>query len=170
MPKMKDSGASAAAIAFVTQGTYQRDIVQLTGQAWTAGTEFEIGDISDVIIADTADKDELFSWIRFQGYVYINSTIGIFEWMVLRQETADALPDLNTNSVVEELQKDKRILARGFYMTAYPSYQPPPKIKFELYKVPLRYGEEIRLVFRPLVTTADQGTVQGLLEWRQVGV
>lgn len=169
-PKMKDSGASAAAIAFVTQGTYQRDIISLTGQAWTAGTEFEIADVSDVIIADTADKDELFSWVRGQMYIFISGSAAAFEWMLLRQDTADGLPDLNTNSVVEELQKDKRILARGFYLTATHSYQPPPKVKFEVYKVPLRYGEELRLVVRPLSTTADQGTVYGLLEWRQVGV
>ena len=161
---------SSSSLSYVTQGTYQRELVELEAQAWTEGTEFEVAAISNNIVAATENRDDLFSWVKFQGYLFIWATVGQFEWMVLRMESGDGLPNLNDNGVVEALQKDKRILKRGFYMTANAGYEVPPKIKFELFNVKLRYGEEIRLVIRPMETTADAGQVKGILEWRQVGV
>jgi hypothetical protein len=159
-----------SAVSYVTQGTYQREIVGLTAQAWTTGTEFELGTVSDNIVADTADRDELFSWVRLQVALWIGSAYNIYEWMVLRMDSADALPNLNDSATVEGLQKDKRILSRGLEWNPNITYGRPRVVKVELYNVKLRYGEEIRFVVRPLVTTAASGEVQGLLEWRQVGV
>lgn len=165
----KSGSFSTTAVSYVTQGTYQREIVNTTAQAWTLGTEFEIPTISDNIVAATANKDELFSWIRANLMVYISGAQMIYEWMLLRMDSADALPDLNTSSVVEELQKDSRILARGFEHIPNGYYAGMRRIKFEKYNLKLRYGEELRLVIRPLTTTADAGTIHGLFEWRQVG-
>lgn len=158
-----------ASVSYVTQGTYQRELIASTSQAWTAGTEFEVSTVSDNIVADTADRDEMFSWVRGMLMFYITAASNIYEWMVLRMDSGDALPDLNSSSVVEALQKDKRILSRGFEYVTHPTYNVPKKVKFELYNIKLRYGEEIRFVVRPLVTTADAGNIYGMLEWRQVG-
>lgn len=159
-----------ASVSYVTQGTYQRELIASTGQAWTAGTEFEVATVSDNIVADTADRDEMYSWVRGMMMLYISAAANIYEWMVLRMDSGDALPDLNTSSVVEALQKDKRILCRGYEYCTHPTYNPPKRVKFELFNVKLRYGEELRFVVRPLITTADAGNIYGLLEWRQVGV
>lgn len=165
----KSGSFSTTAVSYVTQGTYQREIEALSGQAWTSGTEFELETVSDNIVAATANKDELFSWVRGNYIVSISGTNMVYEWMIIRMDSADALPDLNSSSVVEALQKDKRIFARGFEYISNTTYQTPRRIKFELYNVKLRYGEELRLVIRPLSTTADAGIVNGLFEWRQVG-
>lgn len=171
MSRPSRSSAGGVAVAYVTAGTYQRDLIQAEAQAFTQGTEFEISDVSDAIVAATANKDELFSWVRGKVFKFITDGYDCYEWMVLRQNSADALPDLNDNAAVEILQKEKRIYTRGFELVPDPDSGGPVKpIKFELFNVKLRYGEEIRLVIRPLVTTAATGRYYGLIEWRQVGV
>lgn len=162
---------SRSAIEHVTKGTYQRDTVALEGQNWAQGTEFEIPDLAAVILADTADKDELFSWIRGQVFVYDNVAGWSYEWAIIKCDVGDGLQDLNDNSATEILHKEGRLFARGLAMTPGNTYGVARPIKFELFNVNLRYGEELRLVIRPLkATSAGGGYVYGIIEWRQVGV
>lgn len=167
---MGPGSPSAPSLKYVTQGTYQRDIVLTESQTWTIGTEFEVTDLSDVIIASTVSKDELFSWVRGQIFCYKTGDGFLFEWMLIRQKTADSLPDLNDNAAVELLQKEKRIFARGLVHQPAPEYSKLSAVKFEVFNVGLRYGEELRFVVRPLTAASGTGFLKGLIEWRQVGI
>lgn len=159
------------AIAHVTKGTYQREIGDSVNQTLTAGIEYELTDVASNIVAATADKAELFSWIRGFYYVWCTSQPTSFEWMLLRLDTGDANPDLDTSSVVEKLQKEKRIIKRGFLLQGDligTGGQVKP-IKFELYNLKLEYDEELRLLLRPIyASAAADNCVNGILEWRQV--
>lgn len=170
MPKKPGGSVSTASVSFVTQGTYQRDLIAMEGVAMTTGTEYEVADVSDVITATTANKDELFSWVRGLIFVYIDNLPSMHEYMLIRMKQADALPDLNDAAAVEYLQKEKRILTRGWIHQPLWTYNSLKAVKFELYNLQVPYGEELRFVVRPLTSTAANGYVRGLLEWRQVGV
>jgi hypothetical protein len=158
------------AVDFVTGGTYQRNVVNETGITFTAGTEIEGTSLASVIVADVADQDSLFSWVRGKLYIYHNSLPIIFEWMIIKCLGTDALQDLNDNAVVEKLHKESRIMARDVSYGGTPTYVPPKNIKFEFYNVKLDTGEELRLVIRPILGGAGAtGVICGLLEWREVG-
>lgn len=164
-------GTDSAAVQHVTRGTYQREIVADSGLTLTPGTEFEVNELGDNVVASTADKDELFSWVRGFLFVYDTTNHVVYEWAVVRQLSTDGLPDFNSSSAVEALHKDKKILARGMLLCPDPDSGGPVKpIKFEFYNVALRYGEELRLVIRPIQSSGGaSGRVDGLVEWRQVG-
>lgn len=158
------------AVAYVTRGTYNREIVDLSTITYTPGTEYEVEPIADNIVAATADKDELYSWVRFMAFIHDTASHLVFEWMLIKCPSADATQDLNDSDVVEKLHKDKRLFARGLLLSPDPDQGGPVKpVKFEVFNVYLPYGEELRLVIRPIQSSGGAtGRVHGVLEWRQV--
>lgn len=161
-----------SAIRHATEGTYQRAILHETVINFAEGTEYEITHLAANLVADTADKDELFTWVRGMYFVYSTSAHMSFEWILMRIDAADADPDFNSASTFERLHKEKRIFARGIILNPDPDVGGPVKpFKFEVHQVKLLYGEELRLLLRPIgVSGAADGQVVGLLEWRQQGV
>lgn len=155
---------------FVAEGTYQRTTVSVDTATFVAGTEYEVANVANLILASTANQDEMYTWIRGMMFVYDTATAMCYEWFVIRCEITDATQDLDDSTVAEALHKDKKIYARGLIMAPDPDMGGPVKpIKFEFHKVRLRYGEELRLLLRPiLVSGGATGYVKGVLEWRQV--
>lgn len=163
--------ASSQAIDWVTQGTYNRAILYQAALSQTAGTEFEVTDVATNIIADNS-RDALFSWVRIQLMViYTGADFIIDEAALIRCDKDDATQNLNDSDVMEQLQKEGRILWRGLFacgdITSGGRYA---MLKIEKYKVVLQNDEELRLLIRPYGSAADSGTyLAGLLEWREVG-
>lgn len=160
------------AVEYVTAGTYQRLTLESTGVALVKGTELELDtNISDNIRGDGV-SDALFSWIRYLGYFGTLSTYSTaIEWMLLKCLQSDGTQDLSDPAVVERLQKESRLFARGMIVNgsaeAGNGYR---KLAFEVYNVKLQLGEELRLVGRPLLAVGASNFVgYGVLEWRQVG-
>ena len=167
---MPSKARTSSAVEYVTSGTYQRQDWLATAQTQTVGTEYEIAYVSGVIVAETANKNELFSWVRGQVFLYETAQYSAFEWFLVRMDTADAIPNLDDEPTAEKLQREKRIMSRGLICQGHPTYGGLRPIKFEVFNVKLVYGEELRLIIRPLVASgAAQSTHFGLLEWRQVG-
>jgi hypothetical protein len=153
----------------MTAGTYQRELSSQTAITWTGGTETEVTALANSIVANVADQDEMWSWIRFQFYVGHSSAFMYYEYMVIKCLATDATQDLNSSSVVESLHKQSRIFARGLMYSCSSAGASKP-IKLELYNVKLEYGEELRLLIRPLHDVVGAtGMVYGLLEFRRVG-
>lgn len=155
----------------MTKGTYQREIIALSALDWVAGAEYEVTAVASNIIASTAQKDELYSWVRGTLFVY-DVTSGItYEWMLIKSVSSDATQDLNDSDVVEKLHKERRIFARGLVLVPDPDAGGPVKpISFQVYNVALPYGEELRLLLRPIRASGTaNGRIDGLIEWRQVG-
>lgn len=163
---MPGHSTSSVRTDFVTQGTYNVFRATDSGIAWTDGTEYESTRVSNQVLA--SGKDELYSWVRGQFLLYSVGSPWRYEWFVVRMNSADALPDFDTSSEVEVLQKEKRIYARGMIMAPLRTYSSIRTVKFELYNVKLRDGEELRLIIKPYGTVAD-GVVQSVMEWRKVG-
>lgn len=157
---------SNVALEHVTRGTYQRALVEETGQTWAVGTEFEAEDISDVLVA--SGKDEMFSWIRYQLWLYQTDGPCKYEWMLVRQASADPLPDMNDSSVMEYLFKEKKIFSRGLMAQTEDTYG-LRALKAELFNVKLYDGEEIRLVVRPISSVTATGVQRGIVEYRKIG-
>lgn len=157
-------------MSFVTRGTYQREVFSQLALTFAGATEDEVDAVATNIVA-SADKDELFSWVRCQFKVHSVAEAFHYEWMLIRCLSADAMQDLDDSDTMEYLQKEGRVLKRGLVSVALPNYAAARWQKFEVYNVALNDGEELRLLIRPLVgSTADAGRIYGLLEWRQVGV
>lgn len=166
------SGVSEIAVRHATEGTYQRAVLHMTGLNFVEGTEYEVSTVADVIVASTENEDELFTWVRGMYFVYSTSAHMSFEWALIKIDSADADPDLNSGTIFERLHKEKRVFARGMILNPDPDVGGPVKpFKFEVHQVKLLYGEELRLLLRPIgVSGAADGQVVGLLEWRQQGV
>lgn len=156
---------------WVTQGTYNRELIYHAAVSFTAGTEYEVTAVATNIIANDS-RDALFSWIRAQiMVVYTGADFLIMEWALLRCDKDAATQDLNDSETMELYQKQGRILHRGLFacgdITSGGSYA---RINFEKFKVVLPNDEELRLLLRPMGTTADSSTyIAGVLEWREVG-
>ena len=161
--------ASSSAVRHVTSGTYHRDIIIQRSLTFTAGTEWEVPELATNIVADDG-RDALFSWVRCVFWVYDEGTRHLYEWFVIRCDKDEALQDMNTDSVVENLHKQGRILRRDIVQVFDPEAGNIKKNKFELYNVKLDDDEELRLVVRPITTGgASAGAADGVLEWREVG-
>lgn len=157
-------------MSFVTSGTYQRTVSTSVAQDWVADTEVEVPEVA-TNIKSSATSDALFSWVRYLGYVWRSDGDYAYEWMLIRCGTGEATQDLSDASVVEALQKEGRLFARGFFANASTaSGGRPTKIAFEVYNVNLPIDNELRLVVRPLVGATDTIQYYSVLEWRQVGV
>lgn len=156
---------SSVALEHVTRGTYQREILDASTQTWAVGTEYEVSDVSDALVAST--QDEMFSWIRLQAWIY-SASIGLrYEWMLYRCLSSDGLIDMDDEEDMEYLFKQKKIFVRGLLAQPNPAYG-LKMIKAELYNVKLSAGEEIRLAVRPM-TAATDGAWKGTLEYRKIG-
>ena len=172
IPVKKTAERVAPAIQHVTQGTYQREIVDSNALTFVAGTEYEVAVLASNVLADTADKDELFSWVRGMFFVFDTGTYCAFEWMVYKTLIADADVDMNASAAMEALHKDSKLFGRGILLQPDPDSGGPVRpVKFEFFNVKLRYGEELRLLLRPIAASGGAtGHVHGVIEWRQVGV
>lgn len=160
-------GVTTTTLQHAVSGTYQTEQINVSADL-TAGTEWELAVMAANILANTDSKDEVFSWIRLTMVSYDTAQGIVFEWFVVRCLITDALQDMDDEGVVEALQKDNRILRRGFYRTGSPLYTNAPILDEEFHKVRLRYGEELRFIVNPIYCGAAQ-FFQGRLEWRQQG-
>lgn len=163
---------SVDALRQVTAGAYERAIVQQTTLALngTAGTEVEIGNVGGYIAAfENAGVDQLFSWFRIQAQVYCTLASGediCFEWMLIRLDESEALPDLNDSATVEKAQKEKRILDRGLYRCMAGTNG--KTISIEKYNVKVPKGTAYHLVVRPINESCSAGHAFAIVEWRKV--
>lgn len=152
------------AIDFVTSGSYKRDLTYSGDYDGTQNTEHELEELATAVLADT--QDELYSWIRYQGYVISEGTSVAFEYAVVKCLSTDSLQDLNDDAVVELLQKEGKLFTRGWVVQS--PYGHPKKMSFEFFNVKLKAGEELRLIVRPQLTWADAFRFSDL-EYRKVG-
>lgn len=176
---MRDTGASyrrssvpgvtSTSLQQAVAGTYQTEQVALTNIDFTVGTEYEVAVIATSILANTDSKDEVFSWIKLGAVAGDTASAWAYEWFLLRCNITDATQDTDDEAVMEALQKDKKVLKRGFLSGGNASYTGWRKLEFELFQVRLRYGEEIRLLINPLYTGGATNCLYGRLEWRQQG-
>lgn len=163
---MADRTISTTALEHVTRGTYHRASVDTGSQTWTISTELELDELSDVLAA--SGKDEMFSWIRYQFWLYSAASACRFEWMLVKQLSTEALPDMNDDATMEYLFKERKIFARGLMAQTAPTYG-VRMIKGELYNVKLSDGEELRFVIRPMTAGLSDMAEKGLIEYRQIG-
>lgn len=154
-------------LEFVTSGTYQREVSTDSAFDLTAGTEKELPLLATHIVCT---EDALLSWIRMFWNVSASDERTVYEWFVIRCQAADSTQDLSTNTVVEDLQRAKKILKRGLVSQSHYLAGGNKIQKLELFNVKLSRGEELRLLIRPLFSnTANHVIMYALLEWRQVG-
>lgn len=163
---------STAAMKHVTSGTFNIAYLTSTGEQYIIATSNEVAAPALYLKAD--DKDEMYSWIRLNAFIFDSADDLIFEYALIRCLQDDALQALDDADTLEYLMKEKRILKRGIH--AAPCYgattgSVPKKLAFELYQVKLRTGEELRLIIRPIYPAITGNSVHelGTLEWRKVG-
>lgn len=160
---------SSAAVAHVTSGTYHRDLIENTGLTLVEGTEYNVGAIQTNIVADDG-RDALFSWVRCQLWAYDTTKRAFGEFALIRCDAAEGTQDLNSDTVVENLHKQGRILWRKIAHSCAPDGGGISLHKFEVYNVKLDDNEELRLVYRPWNgSAASSFDFKGILEWREVG-
>lgn len=158
---------SNQAIEQVTNASYQRALMNDT-PALTGGVEAELAVLAGNITADDS-KDTLFPWIREKIYVSCASQPTLLFWYVIKCLGTDAVQQVLDDAVLEQLQRDSKIFARGavkipyFAVTGgYASFD------YEFHNVKLKDGEELRVV----IHAVDSVTIGafGDLEWRETGV
>lgn len=160
-------GVTSVTLQQAVAGTYQTEQMSATGIDLTAAAEYELP-MAAYVLANTDSKDEVFSWIRYNLYHMDTAQAQICEWFVIRCLITDATQDMDDEATVEALQKDGRILTRGWTTSGQAAYGRFGKISFELHKVKLRYGEEIRVLLLPYYVGAAFA-YYGRIEYRQQG-
>lgn len=159
--------AGEPGLQFVTSGTYQRAVTAATVCSPTSGTEFELPLIAANIFCT---EDAMLSWVRYQFLLAANNEYCAYEWFILKCQSTAGIQDLSDSTVVEDLQREKRIFSRGLMINPPCEDSVPRLVKVEYFNVKLNRGEELRCVIRPLRTNgANTGVYLELLEWRQVG-
>jgi hypothetical protein len=158
---------SSASVKFLTSGTYRMSDWSDPVLGFVADTEVEVPIVSTEVYA--SGTDEMYSFVRGKFWFTCTTTSSIAEWYLLKCLATDATQDLSNDTVVEGLQVDRRIFARGVFTTGIEGYSPFGVIKFAKYNVKLRDGEELRLLVRPIKAGAVTIKAYGILEWRKVG-
>lgn len=160
-------GSGPTGLQFVTSGTYQREVVNQSGLDLVVGTEAEIPELATNIVCT---EDALLSWVRMHWAHYSHTEAELYEWFVIKCQSSDGIQDLSSATVVEDLQRLKKIFGRGVVTQCAAAYGKVKVMKLEFFQVKLNRGEELRLVLRPiLANTASAGKYFAVLEWRQVG-
>lgn len=150
------------------RGTYQRELIADAPADWAVGTEVEQTTVATKLVA--SGQDERVLWARFSVYVYDASVPTITEWMLLKCLATDAIQDMNDSSAIELLLKRGKILKRGYHhANANLAYGSASKVKWEIFNVDLNDGEELRMLFRPVLNAGTATSVVGELEYRLAG-
>lgn len=148
------------------RGTYQYVEISVVPQDLTVGTDYEIGAVATALIA--AGQDERVLWARAKIFTCDNGQQMLGKWALIKCLATDALQDLNSATDLELLLKRKHILARGWVQSPHVSYGRMSHIDFEVFNVDLNDGEELRLVYCPVVAGSAQ-PFYGDLEYRIAG-
>lgn len=168
--KVSGPGIDTTTVRVLTSGTYRRSEISQLSLSFSSGTELEVTQVATDLVADDS-KDTVFTWLRIHFMLFDSAEVMPFEYALIRCDTGDALQDMNSDSTMEELQQEGRILARGIkFVGDVNAGGPCPLIKIEKYKVVVPDGEELRLVVKPMSAgTASGGVIRGVLEWREAG-
>lgn len=163
---MPQSGGTG--LDYVLSGTYQCASTTTTSCTFTTDTEFELPLLATSIVCI---EDALLSWVRYRFWCWGGDEQAFYEWFVIKCQSTDATQDLSSSTVLEDLQREHRIIKRGAVATPVTTSMRGKPIMIELFNLKLVRGEELRLLVRPLYTgTASHGKYIELCEWRQVGV
>jgi len=102
-------------------------------------------------------------------YLYQPAAASLCEWMLIRCDSGAAVQNLQDDAVIEPLQQQKRIIARGWVSNPPASAGRLSPIKVELFNMKLPVDEELRFVVCPYTAAAAVACEIGTLEWRQIG-
>lgn len=165
----RDSSGQNVGLEYVTSGTYQCEHSPPTALSVVADTEVELGLLATNIVCT---EDALISWIRYRWAVWSIDEPLVFEWFLIKCQSTDAIQDLSDNLVIEGLQRDSKIFARGVQVEPVGGRDATAPVlhTHQFYNVKLKRGEELRMVIMPYSScTASHAFAVQLLEWRQVG-
>lgn len=153
-------------LRLLSQGTYQRNLIGTTAGSWTAVTEVSVSAFASSLVASGADK--VFPWIRMKMWVSSAATGTMIEWVVVKQKSADAIPNFDDSAAMEALKKDGKIFGHSLLYQAPRNLESPKAISGEWRNVYLVDGEVLRLVYKPVLGSAADVTTDGLIEYTEM--
>lgn len=150
-PKVSLSPSQVAAVKEIVKGQVDVGSSFLSGQTYTQGTAVEV----DYRAASGSDR--LLAYWRFDYYMQSAAAGGVIaDWWIVRYVTADGVPDLDTATVLEQFQKDRRILKRGNFTAAAQTYSRPAHVQWVLRNLRIPDGETVSfVVFLRCATKTD---------------
>lgn len=166
---MPGTSSKGGIVDYLAEGSYQIHRFSTDDAELTKATEYLIGDFDQEITAMDEVKDQLYTWVRARIFVYgdISTQPVFFDWFVVEMDHDDANPDLDDEETFRNLQKNKKIYARGTIFNIW--YGQVKPIAIDLYRVRLKADHELRLYLYPRLTTAaDTVSIDGVIEYRWV--
>jgi hypothetical protein len=92
----------------------------------------------------------------------------MIEWVVVKQKSADAIPNFDDSAAMEALKKDGKIFGHSLLYQAPRNLESPKAISGEWRNVYLVDGEVLRLVYKPVLGSAADVTTDGLIEYTEM--